>query len=246
MEIKITADLESLPEFRLLNHAIDSARNKNDGSVVALAMVVRLYRELAYHAQTTNRAGWLNRPGVILFGNSCLTWFGDLEAVKLLEESGWLKKEAEGNGYLCESFARLNANLASDFRSREEKGAMASALSRNRHRISHEAHQQASLLPAEIYRRENGTVIEQPKIIRLHTVIKTIDYALKLPSRSGTSYTPGLIADAAAAVESRTEEEMREFYLWLAMNRENPAVPKTAEQILANFSGVFAMQRASV
>ena len=61
-------------------------------------------------------------------------------------------------------------------------------------------------------------------------------------NRKKGEYTEGLIADAWAAVEKHTSESLREFYIWLATNREHPAVPKVTEQILAKFEEVFAMK----
>jgi hypothetical protein len=121
------------------------------------------------------------------------------------------------------------------------KGAAASALARSKMNIAKAAAAQAMLLPPEIFKRRDGTAMTDTEVNRCMVMIKTIDNCLRMPGRSKRDYSEGLIADAADVAEKHPE--LREFYVWLSTNHEHPAVPKTTEQVLADFERVFAMVR---
>jgi len=264
MEFKLSVDFERLHEFRQLCAELKAVLTNappcparwpsaadappptaKSIEAVAVFMVARLYVELSYQAQTTNRAGFITVPGLGLLDESFQPLFGEDDLPgKLLVTAGWLKPE--NDGWFCERFAKLNANLAGNYTSREVKGAAASALERGKHQVAHQAAQQAMLLAPETFKRRDQTPILGADVQRLMVAIKTIDNALKLPGRTASSYTETLIADAAAVVESKTQEQLREFYVWLATNREHPRVPKTTEQILADFEQLCAAAEISL
>jgi hypothetical protein len=247
MEMKLPVDFERLPEMRQLGAALRAAGCEMRDAL-ACHLVMRLWVELAYQAQTSNEPGLLTEQGANLWVSgiewtSETNWTDATDILQLMVAAGWLKGRG-GLGdapkeYFCERFARLNGHLAGDFKSRELRGAAASALERNRKLIATEAVQQAMLLSPEIFRDREGRPIAASEVQRLMVVIKTVDNALKLPGRATGAYSEGLIADAAAAVAAHSPEELREFYVWLSLNREHPVVPKTTEQVLAGLEGLI-------
>jgi hypothetical protein len=249
MDLRLPVDIERLPEFRNLSVTL----LRPDAEVMFIW--VRLWIELSYQAQVTNKPGLLDGNGGELFSKSLggLNITGDI--FQTLFKCGILKPEGD-KGWFCERFAKLNGHLSGNFVSREQKGAAATAYEKNRARIAHEANQQTMLLAPEVFRVPvSGYLVQKddepahpamrsltaPEINRCMVLIKTLDNCLKLSRKRG-EYTEGLIADAWAVAEKHGQEALREFYIWLATNREHPAVPKTTEQVLAKFEEVFAMK----
>jgi len=259
-ELYLPVDFERLPEFRQLSEALRAKAAKDPKtqipkhpthiSACAVFLWVRLWVELAYQAQVTNRPGVLTEEGAALFAASVDALFGDdCHPVELLVEARVMEEkntqtpkhpntQAE---YFCERFARLNAHLAGNFVSKETRGANHSALVRSQQRIAHDALAQVMLLPPEIYQKRDGTKMSDTEINRCMVLIKTIDNCLKLPGRRQTQFTEGLICDASAIAESHSQDFLRTVYQWIMNHREHPALPKTTEQILAGFDGVIAM-----
>jgi len=253
MELRIPVDFERLPEFRLLCRELRARQSEkqsegqSDQAVerVAVFIWMRLWVELAYLAQTTNEPGMLTVAGFKLFESTLEPLFGEgCEVAKILCESAILRADPRGTDcFYCERFARMNAHLAGNFKSREVRGAAGSALERNKHHIAREAHQQGMLLPPEMFKKGDGTQMESSEVNRCMVVIKTIDNCLQVRGRKQGEYTEGLIADAHGAAEGRTAEDLRKFYVWLAMNREHPLMPKTTEQVLREFERLWKMAR---
>lgn len=263
MDLNLPLDFERLPEYRTLVARLkaEGQRLKSEKPIEAVATHIwlRLWVELGYLAQTTNRAGLLTEPGARLFEASLEPMFGDdCSPVKLLVEAGCLKEEIssfksqgssgeppEGgtpNGYFCERFARLNAHLAGDFKKKESKGAAMSEVVRSAQRVAHEAQMQGMLLPPELFKQRDGRVMDSAQVNRCMVVIKTLDNCLKVKSRTQGEYSETVIMDALAAAEGHSQEELRELYAWLILHRDHPMVPKTAEQILGDFARIFGMK----
>jgi hypothetical protein len=243
----VSVDFESYPEFRMLSSLL-SAHAQSKVAHIASAMAHflhnRLWVELSYQASVTSRPGYLNSKAVTLFQNSVGMYFGDdCPPVEILKQSGWLKVQngVESEELYCERFARECAHLAGNYTSREVKGAVASALERNKKHIAREATAQGMLLPPEVFKKRDGTKLNDVEINRAMVVIKTLDNCMKASSRPKGAYTEGLIADAAAVVDKYSAEALREFYVWLTINREKPLVPRTSEQVLARFDEVKAI-----
>ena len=239
MELNIPVDFERLPEFRQLCSELSSPLVGGDETAVFIWM--RLWVELAYQAQVTNRPGLLNGNGGELLRKSLGIMTADIDIFKMLFQCGILKPDGD-KGWFCDRFARMNAHLAQNYVSREAKGAAASALERNKNRIAQEANQQAMLLAPSLFKKSAGDTMTDSEIQRCMILIKTLDNCLKVNSRKRGEYTEGLMADAWAAVDKHTPEALREFFIWLSTNREHPAVPKTTEQVLAKFEECFAMK----
>lgn len=257
MEMKLPVDFERLTETRALQMLIGERATKESNlaalaDVVSVYIVAKLFVDLAYQAQINNRPGYLQVASAKLFVSGLEHPTVQLPVMELLVESGWLTfqveptsfmtKELQITEYFCERFARLNGHLAGNFKSKEAKGAAQSEVARSQRRIAQEALQQGMLLPSEIYRRRDGKPIEGSDIQRVLVLIKTLDNMLKVSGRRTGQFTEGLIADAAAAIDAKTTEELREFYGWLILHRDNAMVPKTTEQVLAKFEEIFAMQ----
>ena len=79
----------------------------------------------------------------------------------------------------------------------------------------------------------------QRSIDRSMVLILTLDRCLKSPQRHPGSYSAGLMADACAVVEARSQEELQEFYYWLAARRDHPMMPKTAEEVLKDWDRFY-------
>lgn len=248
--IQIPADFERLPEYRLLcvelkgklnpEQADSLTRFASIAEMAATFLWLRLQVELAYQAKTTNRPGWLTASGVALFEESVEDMFGeDCEPLELLARAGLLRRE--GSEYVCDRFAKENAHWSGDYVKREVRGAAASALVRQQQNIAKEAAAQAMLLPPEVFRKRDGQVMDSQEVQRSMVVIATLDNCLKKRTRQKTEFNEGLICDAYAVAEKHPQEKLREVYLWIANHREHPRLPKTTEQILADWSNVLAM-----
>ena len=120
------------------------------------------------------------------------------------------------------------------------RGNMRSRFSAARTNIAATALQQAQLLPEEIFKKRDGTAMNQREVDRSMILILSLDRCLKARPRQRGDFTPGLMADACAAREATTDKELEEFYFWLLEHAEHPATPKTAEEILKDWERVKA------
>ncbi len=267
MVINIPVDFERLPEFRQLCGLLASRATKlppaTQGERVGVEAIVtlmwmRLWVELAYQAQTTNRPGLLSGAAAGLYEQSLEPLFGDdFRPIAVLCECGALQatpslpdKSASSSlvsanevGYHCERFAKLNGHLAGDHVSREARGAAASALERNRQRIAAEANQMGMLLPPELFKKRAGGTMSDTESQRCMVLIATVDRCLKLASRARGSFTEGMMMDAYDVVAGNEAAKLREVYVWLSLHREHPLVPKTTEQVLADFGRILDMAK---
>jgi hypothetical protein len=229
-DVRLPLDLERLPEFRAL-----AGKMPEPADPIALFCVFRLFVELGYRAQANEPFAAMTRDELDLFVRYMP--YGTAEA---LLNSRWLVPAAEG-GFTCERFARMNAHLAHPL-SYAQRNQRVSLISRRAKHVQAEADAQALLLPPEIYRKKNGEVMDADLANRVRVCIITIDRCLERPQRPAAEYGDGLMADAAEVCES-DREELVPFYRWLIVNREHPAVPKTTEQVLANFASILRMMR---
>jgi len=281
MNMTLPVDFERLPEFRCLvglmkervtrlrhgygapSGAADGERHMPDKWVEGMAVfiVMRLWVELAYAAQTTNRPGVLSDRAEKLLVGSLDPLFGeDCGIVALLRETGWLEEEATQDStkvFRCKVFARDNAHLAGDFKSKEVRGAAGSALVRGRPRVEREVEQQSLLMPAEtlLVVDETKATAGEPggapkmrpltrdEILGCIRVIKTLDNCLRIGGRRTAEYTQGILADAWEVSRKYSEAQLVEFYQWLMVERDHPAVPERTEQLLSRFDAVFNARR---
>lgn len=272
--LHLPTDFERLPEFRMLCDALARKQRvtplsavrhpsadatdtvaispplaREQIEAVATHLWMRLWVELAYAAERTNQPGLLNAEAALLFNGSLDGLFGDdVEPVALLAEARVLDPHADNAGeFFCARFEDLNAHLAGDYRNKEEVGAVKSAIVRRQPRLERDAVAQGNLLPLAVFKRRDGSEIDETTRNRCMVMIANVDNALgRERGRRTIEYTEGLIADACAAVESgRDPEQMKNFYCWLAHNREKPLIPKTAEQILTEFDKYFDVAAAA-
>lgn len=242
-------DFERHSEFRMLCDAL-RIRLARAGQADPLRLVAReaiflyarLFVELGYLAQVTNRPGFLSCEGVTLFESSLEPSYGeDCSPVKILVESRVLVPLSDGSGqFFCERFARLNAHLSGDYKSGVDRGAANSAVVRAQKQLAKEAMQQAMLLPLEFYKKRDGTTMNDVESRQAILLVKNLDRCLKLPPRQTRQFTEGLVMDAGEVAAKFKDEALMQFYFWLRNNRENPALPKTTEKILAEFDKFFA------
>ena len=242
MNLNLPLDFERLPEFWQLGEALRARRSvtpaagvvaaePTDAQINELSIVLwlRLWVVLGYLARHTSRPGWLNAAGERQF-NGAFTQFGDdCPPVSVLE--GNLLRKGE-DGWYCDLFTQHNKHLAGDHVGPALRGNIRSRLNAAKNNIVATAYMQAQLLPPEVFKRRDGTLMDRRAIDRSTVLILTLDRCLKAPPRQTSSYTEGLMADACAAVEAVEPDALQEFYYWLAERREHPATPKTAEEIL--------------
>lgn len=253
LDLVFPLDFERLAEFRLLCEALRCKLrlppNEMNDSVRVIAreatfLYSRLYVELGYLAQVTNRPGYLTRDGVTLFESSLEPSYGeDCPPAKLLTECRVLTPAQEGELF-CERFARLNAHLSGDYKSGVERGAANSAIVRAQKQLAREALQQTMLLPPEFYKRRDGGTMNDSESRQAILLIKNLDRCLKLPPRQTRQFTESLVMEAGEVVGRHNEKELMQFYSWLRNSRENPALPRTTERILAGFEEFFDAARA--
>jgi hypothetical protein len=205
----------------------------------ATFIYTRLFVELGYLAQVTNRPGCLTREGMTLFESSLEPSFGeDCSPAKILVACRALTPLSNGE-FFCERFARLNAHLSGDYKSGVDRGAANSAVVRAQRQLAKESLQQAMLLPPEFYRKRDGSVMSDVESRQAVLLIKNLDRCLKLPPRQTRQFTESLVMDAGEAAARHGEDDLMQFYFWLRNHRENPVVPKTTEKILSEFEKFY-------
>lgn len=239
LELIFPLDFERLAEFRLLCEALRKAGNVASCVRDAAFIYCRLFVELGYLAQVTNRPGYLTSDGVILFESSL-----DGPVMKVLTECRVLVS-APGGEYFCERFARHNAHLSGDFRSGPNRGAANSAVVRAQKQLVKESLQQAMLLSPDFYKKRDGSLMNDAECRQAILLIKNLDRCLKLPPRQTRQFTESLVMDAGEAAAKHSEDELMQFYFWLRNSRENPVLPKTTEKILAEFEKFADASRVS-
>jgi hypothetical protein len=256
--LQLPSDYERLRPFRRLVALLQEKRFQNQhrdpgqpggggGDEVLCQMAasflwMRLWCELALLARSTNKPGWLPSEDRHTYERSVAPIFSDdLRPLELLEGCGLVQRLADG--WICELFAADNKHFAGNFQTKEERGAHHSALVRNRKHIAAEAHEQIHLLPAEVFKKPDGTAMAETEAQRAMNVIKTLDNCLKLQvPRKKAEYTAGLMADAFAASQ-HSEEDLTEVYLWLRATRDNIFTPKTAEAVLQKFEEYLVLAK---
>ena len=245
--LNVPLDFERLPEYRLYLDALAVARDvpAATAAVAGLFGFFKLWVALGYEAAHTNEPGLLTVSGQKLWAMEV----GSVDAPHLLlamAAGGVLVKREDGT-FFCDRFARLNAHLSGNHEKKESKAARHSAIVRNRDAIAAEASAQALLLPPEIYRSSEGVVLESADVNRVLVHIRTLDRCLGQRERYKGQYSQGLIADAhASLVDIPLEARARDaFYYWFNDHREHPALPRTTEQLLAQWPVVMAMKKGS-
>lgn len=250
-ELHLPSDYERLRPFRRLVVLLQERRvttltsqTPNDPSTHNLDEVMcemaasflwnRLWCELALLARSTNRPGWLPQEDRRSYEKTVEPIFGDdCKPVELLVQCGLLLVLPDG--WICELFARLNPHTSGDYQTKEERGAHRSAVVRNAQNVAKEAQAQSYLLPPETFKKRDGSRMNDTEIQRAMNCIKSLDNSLKLSGRSAGQYTEGLMADAADVIERFTNEELTDVYVWVRMNRDHPASPRSTEAVLKEF-----------
>lgn len=250
--LNLRLDFQSLPEFRLYLSALATAQScsVSDAEPVGIFAFMKLWVSLGYEAQRPTEAGALTEVGVLSVDATKL-WSMEVghpfatSTLPALEAGGVLEKRPDGS-YFCARFAQVNAHLSVSHESKEDKGARRSAIVRSRNLIAAEADQQAMLLPPEIYKDRAGRTLTDVEVRRTLIHIRMLDRCLGTKTRHQGSYTEGLIADAVASLEDVPADGKRreEFYYWVNDNATHPALPKTTEQLLADWQRVMEMKRS--
>ena len=254
MNLQIPLDFERLPEFWQLKAALTTRRPltpalSTDGERVAAAQLnsaalelfLRLWVVLGYLARHTNRPGWLNTIGESQLVDALPQFGDDCPPVDLLE--GNLLRKVD-DGWMCDLFAGANKHLAGNYVSKEARGNMRSRMSAAKTGIAAEALHQGNLLPPTVYKKRDGSDMDERSRQRCVVIIMTLDRCLnpagfKPVPRSVHSYTEGLMADACAVFETVTAEELQEVYEWLAAHKGQPQTPTTTEDVLRNWDVVW-------
>ncbi len=225
-------------------------------------LFLRLWVDLAYQATITRPLGLLPPEGVELFVSGFKELSGAMpgfDPIKLLVAAGLLKavdgrsKMEDGaatpvsnpssnahlpSSFLCERFARWNEHLALDHKSAQVRGAEHSALARNKRNIAQASAQQSMLLPPASFKKRDNTPLTGTEMNRALTVINMVDNCLKLARRRSGDYPDGLLHDAVEVCERYDPDQLETAYYWIIDHRDHPGIPKTTEQLLANFGSV--------
>ena len=245
--LHLPLDFEQLPEYWQLREALAQRRQKEQAECIiasaATFLFSRLFVVLGYHARSTCRPGILTNAGASQLKQSLDPIYGeDCDPIELLKTSGLLVND---DGEMkCPLFARLNAHLSGNFKPGHIKGNERSRLSAAMKNIPHESAQQAVLLgmqKPEIFKKRNGDNMTQPEIQRCIIAIRTLDRCLGQTQRHSTGFSGGLMATALAVTEQYDAERLKQFYYWLVNERENPAIPKTTEEVLAQFDTLLPL-----
>lgn len=242
--LNIPLDFQSLPEYRLLILRLQGRLNK-PSEVEACYLFNKLWVNLGYEARRHNEPGWLSPVGQQLMAGEVASVLAEEAWLGGLVDSGMLEARAEAGGWVCPTFARFNPHLAGNYERKEHKAARRSAIVRNKEKIAAEVTQQAMLLAPEIYRTREGRTFEDWEVRAVLTHIRTLDRCLRMGHRLAGDYTEGLLADAHASLPDVPKEERarNEFYFWFDDHREHPAVPKSTDQVLADWPRIMAMRK---
>ncbi len=254
-ELRQPLDYERLSEFRALVAALERRGNNRliiaNGQgkarmveAVATFLWARLWVELGLFAQSNCQPGKLSAADAAIFARTVEGLFGDdCDPIELLKEAGILVQSPESGtlDLFCPWFARHNKHLAGDYKSKEERGNVVSAISRQQKRLAVEAVALGSLFAEEEYLTRAGQPIPQAERNRCLVLIRNLDNCFGAPARGRWGYSPGMMADAYEAVAAHDGEALKTFYGWLALHRDRPNVPKTAEQILREFETFYGV-----
>lgn len=255
LPLHLPLDYEQLPELWQLKSCLQSANDQtaahNPASrqspkqieCAASWIFNRLFVALGYQARSTNRPGFLSQAGAMQFRATFDPYFGDdCNVVGLLEKSGLLK--AVDGGWICELFARENPHLAGDFKPPHLTGNVNSRFSASYKRIEGEAWQQTKMLLPGIFKRHDGTPMTGgDECAACIVLIRAIDRAINKPGdhTSNSAFSDGLIAAASRVTAARKPADLMPFYFWLANHFEHPMIPKSSEEIIADFDKYFAL-----
>ena len=249
-ELKLPLDFERLPEFWQLGEALRGRVRRevqlSDHQITGLSVQLwlRLWVVLGYLARSTNRAGWLNRMGEQQV-NTAFDQFGDdCQPVDVL--NGNLLRKVD-DGYQCDLFLKINPQLAGDYVSKEKKGNVRSRLNAGKTTVAATAVTQGNLLPAEIFRKRDGTKMDDRESATAMRVILTLDRQVSPGyKRHASTYTEGLIADAWHYAGELEPDKLDAFYCWLAERKDHPMTPKTAEDVVRNWETTYAASMVDV
>lgn len=245
--LHLPLDFEQLPEYWQLREALASSSKAGTSprqiEQSASFLFSRLMVTLGYQARSTCQPGRLTKGGVSQLRQSVDPLYGDdCNPVNLLESSGLLT--SDGDGWNCPLFARLNPHLSANYKPSHIKGNERSRLAATMKNIPGEAAQQAVLLgmtQPEVFKKRNGEKMAQPEIQRCIIMIRTVDRCVGQKERTSSGFSEGLMATALAIVEQHDAEVLKKFYFWLVGQRENPAVGKTTEEVLAQIETLLPL-----
>lgn len=230
--LHIPIDYAARPPFRLLEQSV--------GGPMANAAILSLWRELAYASETAPRVGFISGSQMGILAEDWRERIPGL--VEKLVATGWLEG-AEG-GYFCAGFARDNQHLSPYKKTLAGLGGDGRALKLLRERTEIEAMKQQGLFQDEdIFQREDGTRMDGAERARVTLLIKLLDNCVERRPRLTSEFTAGLVASAARALASRTDEDIDRFARWLLGLRKNPhpSVPAHTESILEKFPALYGL-----
>lgn len=253
LELRLSLDVERLPEFRQLVANLSARVNPQQVctpkqvEAAATFLWLRLWIELGYLAQRTNKPGHLAKWGAEEYRRTVGGLFGDeTDPLQILSEGPpdiTVLRALENGEYFCELFAKTNAHLSGDHLEKHERGNINSAVSRRQERLTKEAVAQGSLFGDDFVNLANEKLVGKEMQSAI-VVVRNVDSALGLPVRHTKSYTQGLFHDALRALQ-KGEPGLIKFYGWLAANRHNSEVQErggiSAEKILASFEEFYAL-----
>ena len=227
--LHVPLDFESRSQFRLMERLPFSPQTSP--KLIAAALVLFLWRELAYAAQAGGPVGFLPADQADLLNQ---VFPGALD---LLTQVGFLA--AVDGGYFCGTFAADNQHFSPDHMSIQKQGGIARSVALKKRQFASEAQQHSLLLPPELFVKGDGSAMSADEVNRVMMVVKLLDNYLGRKSRVNSEYSPGLVQDAWTVLDKFSDEEINLVCRWIYSKRRtsacHPGLPKTTEQILCDF-----------
>ncbi len=235
--IKLPVDLEQLPPFRQLCHALGNASK-------ALHVWFSIWKELFYRMQEGAAPGRILRAEGDGFIDRTLMGLR-LDTAAVLPEVRQQVLEAmfkpDGEDLVCLRFIALHGGVSLAPRSMAQRGGDMRAFNmRMKSQATAEAaFQQALNISEHKFVDEAGAPLEAELTRRVTRLIIACDNALFRPMRQAFGYTEGLIQSALRVARRHSDEEIDLICRSVAGHRGHPALNgMNTEKLLEVFSDI--------
>ena len=234
-------DWESRTWFRRLSVALGSAP-------LAVQAALCTFRDCAYAvSDRAERPGFLDAGQAQLLAVAILERFPEPrpltdQVIAHLETSTLLTRQEDG--WFCAPFAEENQHLFTT--KMQVLGGVTRGVRVAAQRLEASAAQQTLLInPPMVRRPDTGETLSGPECNRLTLTIMLIDRNLGRNPSTTSQYSQGLLDDAWRVCSRYSDETIQAVCCWLRLqaDKAHPAVPRTAEQVLADFDRYAALAK---
>jgi len=243
-DFSFPGDCKSLPAFRLFEASfLQGAGPGHPAQPTHPLFVYTTLKLILSYQVATSDPGFLSDQAAGLLRLDLLEANVD-PALALSSLDGTVLRKVDG-GWMDDQFAQANADLSPKHRRAVDRGAAHSAIKRNRKNIETLASQQQFLIPAESFLDHAGNRIDAALTRKVLLLVHTLDKCLGRPTRHNSDFTPGLIADAVAALslwpDHWTDDDRQKFGYWVNDLRGDSRLHQSTDLILAHFKEVLEM-----